>query len=54
MFSVEQWFPNTNLLNCDPKEKLDVFPGPTLAVDLQAYNVVPTTFFLYEVTEENN
>ena len=35
---LTQWFPN--FLACDPKEKLDVSPGPKLVktADLQAHN----------------
>ena len=37
--SLQQWFPN--FLGRDPKERLDVCPGPKLVktADLQAHNV---------------
>ena len=37
-FHLDQWFPN--VLASDPKEKLDICPGPKLVktADLQAHN----------------
>ena len=38
LLTLEQWFPN--FLASDPKEKLDIRPGPKLVktADLQAHN----------------